>query len=122
MTMLEIASYLSLLPFPVCLAVLGSLLLSVGVCLRGFRNMTAPEVPKLYFRESSLNTHIIDKCKMQERTFCPNFWLSSRHVQTMLPVILPTADVTYEREYLQMRDKGVIALDWVVLPQVKIKK
>ncbi|KAK3737677.1 hypothetical protein RRG08_066364 [Elysia crispata] len=120
--MLEIASYLSLLPFPVCVAVLGSLLLSLGVCLRGFTAMAAPEVPKLYFRDSSLNTYIIDKCKMQGRTFSPSFWLRSRHLQTMLPIILPKPEVTFEREYLQMRDKGVVALDWVVLPQAKTKR
>lgn len=119
--MLEIASYLSLLPFPVCVAVLGSLLLSIGVCLRGFSIMAAPEVPKLYFRESSLNTYIIDKCKMQGRSFSPNFWLSSRHLQTMLPMILPKPEVTFERQYLQMRDKGVVALDWVVHPHTKVK-
>ncbi|GFR80234.1 abhydrolase domain-containing protein 15 [Elysia marginata] len=119
--MLEIVSYLSLLPFPVCVAVFGSVLLSIGVCLRGFSIMTAPEIPKLYFRESSLNTYIIDKCNMRSRSFSPSFWFSSRHLQTWLPIILPKPEVTFERQYLQMRDKGVVALDWVVLPHTKTK-
>ncbi|KAK0054130.1 abhydrolase domain-containing protein 15 [Biomphalaria pfeifferi] len=119
--MLEL-TYLSLLPGTVYLAIVGSIVFSVGVFMKRFFNMAPPEVPTLYYRESSLNTYIINKSKLKERHFCPNYFLASRHVQTILPVILPKPEVTYEREYLQMRDKGVIALDWVVHPHVKMKK
>ncbi|CAG5135752.1 unnamed protein product [Candidula unifasciata] len=119
--MLEL-SYISLLPLPVYVAIVGSLLLSIGVFLRGFFNMATPELPVLHYRESSLNSHILNKCKLKNRYFSPNFLLSSRHIQTVLPVILPKPDVTYEREYLQMRDKGVVALDWVISPHVKVKR
>ncbi|RUS72639.1 hypothetical protein EGW08_019596, partial [Elysia chlorotica] len=121
-TMLEIASYFSLQGKGHTHRHNPRLLLSLGVCLRGFKTMTAPEVPKLYFRDSSLNTYIIEKCRMHERTFSPSFWLTSRHLQTLLPIILPKPEVTFDREYLQMRDKGVVALDWVVLPQSKVKR
>ncbi|KAH9525248.1 Alpha/beta hydrolase domain-containing protein 15 [Bulinus truncatus] len=119
--MLEI-SYFSLLPGTVYLAIVGSVVFSIGVFLKRFFNMTPPEVPNLYFRESSLNSYIISKSKLKERYFSPSYLLSSSHVQTILPAILPKPDVTYEREYLQMRDKGVIALDWVLHPHVKMKK
>ncbi|ESO84671.1 hypothetical protein LOTGIDRAFT_131783 [Lottia gigantea] len=44
------------------------------------------------------------------------------HVQTILSAILPRPDVNFDREYLQMRDKGIVALDWVMSAQPKIKK
>ncbi|CAL1534850.1 unnamed protein product [Lymnaea stagnalis] len=115
-------SYVSLLPVPVYAAILGSVLLSIGVFLKGFLHKMPPEMPKLYFRESSLNSYVTEKCKLKERLYSPNYWLSYKHVQTVLPVILPKPDVTYEREYLQMRDKGVVAMDWVVHPHVKVKR
>ncbi|XP_012935130.1 protein ABHD15 [Aplysia californica] len=119
---LEVTYFFSVLPFPLFVALLGSVLLSVGVFLKNIFNMAPTELPGLYYRESPLNAHVLAKCKLKERQFSPCPWLGHRHVQTLLPAILPKPDVTFEREYLQMRDKGVVALDWVVCPQAKPKK
>ena len=103
------------------MAVFGSILLSLLICVQDFFK-TRFSLPKLYYRDSTLTSHLLKKCRLRERLFCPPFWLSNNHVQTILSAILPVADVTFDREYLQMRDKGVVALDWVVSVQPVIKK
>ncbi|EDO32786.1 predicted protein, partial [Nematostella vectensis] len=45
----------------------------------------------------------------------PTFWASGNRLQTFLPWILPQAEVEFTREYLQMADKGIIALDWMTV-------
>lgn len=35
-------------------------------------------------------------------------------MQTILPILLPTPLVEFDREYILMKDKGVVALDWFV--------
>ena len=38
----------------------------------------------------------------------------NRHIQTILPVILPKPKYEYRREYIPMEDGGQVALDWGV--------
>ncbi|KAL5016099.1 hypothetical protein ScPMuIL_005688 [Solemya velum] len=70
--------------------------------------------PRLYFKDSALAKHLLKKCRLLSRPFSPPLWLRNRHVQTILPVLLPTPLVEFDREYILMKDKGVVALDWFV--------
>ncbi|CAL1537163.1 unnamed protein product [Lymnaea stagnalis] len=119
--MLEL-SCVSLAPFSVYVAFVGSIALSLVVLFKEFLWMSLVERPSLYFRNSPMHSYVIERCKLTQKVYAPSRFLSSRHVQTILPVILHKPDVTYAREYLQMRDKGVVAIDWVEYPDVKVKR
>ena len=56
------------------------------------------------------------------RKFHPPFWLRNRHVQSIVTYIVPSNTVEFDREYLQMKDKGVVALDWVVHVSIHKRK
>ncbi len=50
--------------------------------------------------------------------------MKNTHVQTLLSAVLksgPEHDIIFEREYLQMKDKGIVALDWAKIPHNKRK-
>ncbi|XP_050407978.2 protein ABHD15 [Patella vulgata] len=114
-------SLYSILAVPFVMAVIGSIILSLVMCIHDFFK-TRNYLPKLHFRESTLTCHLLKKCNLQARPFAPPFWLRNAHVQTILAAIMPKTEVNFDREYLQMRDKGIVALDWVVSVQPKIKK
>ncbi|XP_046582987.1 protein ABHD15-like [Haliotis rubra] len=118
MTMLSLYAIIAV---PFLMAVIGSLLLSLAVRIHSFFRSRA-YLPKLHYRESTLTRHLLSKCRLRERVFSPSFWIRNPHVQSVLAAICPSFDVNFDREYLQMRDKGVVALDWVVSVQPKIKR
>lgn len=92
-----------------CAAILGYLL----VCL------TTPmaSLPHLHCKESSLAKHLVDNCPQLRHHYRPTFWAANRHAQTILGALLPRCpEVVFRREYLQMRDRGLVALDWAELP------
>ncbi|XP_031574855.1 protein ABHD15-like [Actinia tenebrosa] len=70
---------------------------------------------QLYYKKSRLGVLLVKKCKMLGESFTPTFWAGNAHLQTLLPWILPQSEIEFSREYLQMADKGIIALDWAVV-------
>lgn len=118
-------SLCTLLALPLVLAAVGSALLNLAVFLHDFCRRRS-YLPTLHFRESALNARLLAKCALRQRIFKPSFWLHSGHIQTIVAALLPrgdgSSDVCFEREYLQMRDKGVVALDWVVSHQPRVKR
>ncbi|KAK7087370.1 hypothetical protein V1264_021432 [Littorina saxatilis] len=119
-------SLVTLLAMPLLVATVWSVLVSLAVCLHDVIRRRHV-IPSLHYRESSLNARLLARCGLRNRVFSPSAWLTSSHVQTLAAAILPRGDgsseVSFQREYLQMRDKGVVALDWVqsVEPRVKRK-
>lgn len=97
---------------PVYLAVAGTILLSLIVFVKSLMG-PKESLPKLYYKESTLATHLLRKCSLATRMFSVDLLLRNCHIQTLLPWILPQAPVQFDREYLQLKDKGVVALDWV---------
>lgn len=76
--------------------------------------------PCLYFKKSRISVVIKKGCKLLNQDYKPTFWARNRHLQTILPWIWWQEELEFKREYLQMADKGVIALDWVVVDDDKI--
>ncbi|XP_033747846.1 protein ABHD15-like [Pecten maximus] len=111
--------YIFFLPF--YLAVIGTIILSAFVFLK---SLLGPKeiLPKLYYKDSTLATHILRKCSLATRMFSVELLLRNRHLQTLLPWILPHASVQFDREYLLLKDKGVVALDWVSNIHVQKRK
>ncbi|OWF38793.1 protein ABHD15-like [Mizuhopecten yessoensis] len=102
-----------MMPLPVALTLVCTSVLAVMLYVRSFFTST-DTLPKMYYKESTLNTHLLNKSSIMRRPFRPSFWLKNRHVQTFLGCVRPQSIVHFEREYLQLSDKGVVALDWVI--------
>lgn len=111
--------YSFVMSFPVIVAVFGTIVLSFTIYLRSL-TMSSTTIPKLYFKDSALASFLLKRCRLMNRKFNPPLWLRNAHIQTILPYFLPAAKIEYDREYIQMKDRGVVALDWVV--QVSIHK
>ena len=92
------------------------LLVVTVLCFLYFRYIysTTDYLPKMFFKESALNSFVFKKSTIGRRPFRPNLFLDNRHVQTIVGVFRPQTEIRFEREYLQMADKGVVALDWVI--------
>ncbi|XP_060081240.1 protein ABHD15-like [Ylistrum balloti] len=102
-----------MVPLPVALTLVCTSILAVMLYVRSLFT-SRDTLPKLFYKESTLNTHLLNKSSIMRRPFRPSFWMKNRHVQTILGSIRPQCIVHYEREYLQLSDKGVVALDWVI--------
>lgn len=115
-------AFYTLLSLPFYIAVVGTLVLSLFVYLKSF--LCSSEIlPKFFYKESTLATHILKRCRFMTRAFSPSIWISNRHIQTLLPWIIPhNCKCQFDREYLQLRDKGVVALDWVTNVKLPKKK
>ncbi|XP_048753818.2 protein ABHD15-like [Ostrea edulis] len=115
-------AFYTILSLPFYIAIVGTLVLSLIVYLKSF--LCSPDIlPKLFYKESTLATHILKRCKFKTRSFSPSPWIKNRHIQTFLPWIIPhNCKCQFDREYLQLRDKGVVALDWVTNINIPMKK
>lgn len=106
---------------PFFVAIFGTVIISIFIYLKSILQNSS-SIPKLYFKDSALASHLLKRCRLMNRKFEPPWWLSNAHAQTVLPFILPYEEIEYEREYLQMKDKGVVALDWVVNVSIHKRK
>lgn len=100
-----------------CLPALFLVLVAVVtvLCARYFHNQQESK-PCLYFKKQSRISVVIKKgCKRLNQEYKPTFWASNRHLQTILPWTWWQEEPEFKREYLQMADKGIIALDWLVV-------
>lgn len=80
-------------------------------------------IPQLHSKESSLTKHLIRRRRLLNRPFCPPFILSNGYIQTLAGLLFkPLEEYLFEREYLQMADKGAVALDWFCHPSAKLKR
>lgn len=82
------------------------------LCARYFHNRQEMK-PCLYFKKSRISVVIKKGCKRLNQDYKPTYWATNPHLQTILPWIWWQDELDFKREYLQMEDKGVIALDWL---------
>lgn len=68
--------------------------------------------PKLLYKDSQLNDYLLSQCKHLKYPFRPTVWAQNAHLHSFLGFFTQKNDVLYEREYLQLMDKGIVALDW----------
>ena len=80
-------------------------------------------IPKLYYKESDLTKHLLIYCKSLNVSFRPKHFISHCYIQTLIGYFKPPIkDITFTREYIQMDDRGIIALDWHKNSKMKIRK
>ena len=78
-------------------------------------------VPKLYYKESDLTNYLLTRCKSLKVSFRPKRLISHCYTQTLMGYFrAPVKDIIFTREYIQVDDRGIIALDW--LQDSKIRK
>ncbi|XP_070571444.1 protein ABHD15-like [Ptychodera flava] len=95
-------------------AFLTTLIISIYMLLQNAWNSKMPVSPKLYYKESTLASSLLKKCVRLNRPYSPTVWARNGNLQTILAFVLPQPDVLFRRKYFQLKDEGVIALDWVV--------
>ena len=76
---------------------------------------SADGLPKLYYKRSPLLDHLLNNCKSLSQPYQPTFWARNRHLQTLMWKILPHENMLFHRECLEMKDRGIVGLDWVKL-------
>ncbi|PVD33092.1 hypothetical protein C0Q70_08541 [Pomacea canaliculata] len=107
--------YWLLLSYPLTLALtcLGTLLITVLIYLK--RLLRARECPaRLTCRDSALARHVGAHCPTFRRILRLPAWARNCHVQSCLGLLACRQGAHFAREYLQLHDGGLLALDWAV--------
>ncbi len=108
-------------PLPVIFTIFGTLILTVFMYIQNLvKNEYQP--PKLYHTNSTLAQHVLRRVKRLTMPLKPPLWARNAHVQTILPSFLSKVEFHFEREFLLMKDRGVVALDWGVTGTSKLHK
>ncbi|XP_045172487.2 protein ABHD15-like [Mercenaria mercenaria] len=80
-------------------------------------------IPQLHSKESSLTSHLMRRRGLLNRPFRPTFLLCNGYIQTIAGLLYrPLQEYNFQREYLQMPDKGVVALDWFIESTEKLRR
>lgn len=86
-------------------------------------NFSKQSVLQIHSKDSSLTKHLIQRRGLLRQPFYPPFILRSGYLQTLVGLLFkPLDDFQFRREYLQMADKGVVALDWFIPSVDKYKR
>ncbi|PVD33142.1 hypothetical protein C0Q70_08591 [Pomacea canaliculata] len=107
--------YWLLLSYPLTLALtcLGTLLITVLIYLK--RLLRARECPaRLTCRDSALARHVGAHCPTFRHILRLPAWARNCHVQSCLGLLACRQGAHFAREYLQLHDGGLLALDWAV--------
>lgn len=84
---------------------------------------TIDVLPKLLYKESVLTKHLLANCSALKRPFRPKAFLSHAYIQTLIAFFkTPVNEIMFAREYIQMSDKGIIALDWLNNTKFKVRR
>ncbi|CAK4640064.1 hypothetical protein LEN26_018775 [Aphanomyces euteiches] len=94
----------------VSLVILVALIMSYAVFYTYTDKQT--KVQLVYNGSSKLNAFIAENCATLQSKFHPPWWAMSGHVQVLLTVIWPQANIKYSREMLRLPDGGHVAVDW----------
>ena len=74
----------------------------------------------LVYMDSPINRHVVNHCKRLKINYTPTFWAQNGTIQSILHVLLPNRYVSYTREILDLKDGGIIALDWATTGVAKL--
>jgi len=77
------------------------------------------ESPKIFFRRTYWNTHVVEKAKLAQTEFWPVFWAFNRHAQTVTCFAISALEwlwarpILYEREVIPCHDEpNEQFIDW----------
>ncbi|XP_070183579.1 protein ABHD15-like, partial [Littorina saxatilis] len=69
---------------------------------------------RLTCRDSALSHYVTLHCHAFRRALQLPVWCRNRHVQSLMALWVSEPGVQFDRKYLQLSDKGILALDWEV--------
>ncbi|XP_028400907.1 protein ABHD15-like [Dendronephthya gigantea] len=69
---------------------------------------------EFYHKHCRLSQFLLSKWTSIAEPYRPTFWALNGNVQTLLHLLWPKAPIRWRREYLQLEDQGVVALDWIL--------
>lgn len=71
--------------------------------------------PLIVCQNGKFKSFLLDNCPILHDRYWPTFWCFGTHAQTALANILRgrLPDLHYQREILEMKDGGIVALDWL---------
>ncbi|WAR01341.1 ABH15-like protein [Mya arenaria] len=115
------AVYSGITSIPIIVAIFGTIIVSGFIYVSSFLKPSST-IPKLYFKESALASHLLKRCRLMNRKFDPPWYLRNEHVQTIVSYLIPKISKEFDREYLQIKDRGVVALDWALHVSVYKRK
>nr|KAG5695474.1 hypothetical protein BaRGS_011316 [Batillaria attramentaria] len=99
-------------PFTLAITCLGTLLITVLIYLKTlFR--TRDCLARLTCRDSTLSHHVTAHCHAFRRALRLPVLARNSHVQSVMGLLAREAGVEFRREYLQLSDGGLVALDWL---------
>ena len=107
--------------YPIIFTIFGTLIVTSFMCLQCLFRPQGTS-PHLVYKNSALAKYVLKKCPRLCKPIDVPFYLRNGHIQTFLPSLLPKVYYEFNREYLELKDGGAIALDWGVKPHVKLKK
>ena len=108
-------------PLPILLACVAFGLLSGIVYIRNLLHVDG-NPPKLFYKDSAFAKYILRRCRRFTVAYTPPAWGCNAHAQTLIRYILPNPECGFKREYLMMKDKGIVALDWGEVDASKVNK
>ena len=103
---------------------LGILIILCVILLKSYF-LSSDNIPTLYYKESPLNEYLMKNCDVLRQPYQPTFWAMNPHLQTFLASLswlLQHQPIKFEREYLQMNDKGIVAFDWCIKTRSPVKR
>ena len=96
-----------------CFLVLTLVLIVVLLLKLKYDNRDIEFKGAFYHKHSRLSQFLLHKWTSIGETYKPTFWATNGHVQTLLHLFWPKPSIRWQREYLQLEDQGVAALDWI---------
>lgn len=66
-----------------------------------------------HHKHCRLSQFLLSKWSTINDAYKPTFWATNGHLQTLLHLFWPRSIIRFQREYLQVEDQGVVALDWI---------
>ncbi|XP_057310905.1 protein ABHD15-like [Hydractinia symbiolongicarpus] len=97
----------------------------VSACLYVFNEFRVHyyiKSPVLYYKDTDVHRELVKGCKTLKYPFIPTFWAPTHHFQTWLKTFLNfrrEAKLNVVREYIEMKDQGIISLDWINVDKLK---
>lgn len=95
--------------------ILAIIILAVLLLLKlNYDNKDAEFKGVFYHKHCRLSQFLLLKWTSIDEPYRPTFWALNGNVQTLLHLLWPKAPIRWRREYLQLEDQGVVALDWIL--------
>ncbi|XP_067135248.1 protein ABHD15-like [Centruroides vittatus] len=109
----QLLNYLIFTPISTCSAAVFILALFYHL-LFGNCNKSRGHFPTLHYKESIFSRFLLDRIPDLRRPYYPPLWAYNPYVQASISYLLPCPEVRYRRQYLQLKDRGLVSLDWAV--------